>query len=54
MFFRGGHDLLHKAMSFKEFGFVFFKKNSHKIHFWDVSKDKPVGLSTKADLNLKS
>ena len=36
--FNGCHDLMQKAVSFKNVATVFIKENDYRIHFWYMSK----------------
>ena len=47
----GCHDLMQKAMSFKNFAIVSTKGNDYKIHFYYIIKDDAIILMTNANLN---
>ena len=38
----GCHDLMQKAMSFKNIAMVYVKESSYRIHFCYMSKDDPI------------
>ena len=47
----GCHDLMQKAMSFKNFAIVSIKENDYKIHFYYISKDDAIILMSNSNLN---
>ena len=49
----GCHDLMQKAMSFKNVAIVFIKGNDYRIHFWYMSKNDAIALMTNSNLNDK-
>ena len=50
----GCHDLMQKAMSFKNVAIVSFKGNGYRIHFYYISKDDAITLITNSNLNDKN
>ena len=50
----GHHDLMQKAMSFKNVAIVSIKGNNYKIHFWYTSKNDAIILMTNSNLNDKN
>ena len=50
----GCHDLMQKAMSFKNVAIVSIKGNDYKIHFWYMSKNDAIALMTSSNLNDKN
>ena len=48
------HDLMQKAMSFKNFAIVSNKGNDYRINFWYMSKNDAIVLMTNSDLNDKN
>ena len=50
----GCHDLMQKAMSFKNFAFVSNKGIDYRINFWYMSKNDATVLMTNSDLNDKN
>ena len=49
----GCHDLLQKAMSFKNFAIVSIKGNDYRIHRY-MSKNDAIALMTNSNLNDKN
>ena len=49
----GCHDLMQKAMSFKNVAIVFIKRNDYRIHFSYISKNDAIALMTNSNLNDK-
>ena len=47
----GCHDLMQKAMSFKNVAIVSIKGNDYRIHFWYISKNDAITLMTNSSLN---
>ena len=47
----GCHDLMQKAMSFKNIPIVSIKGNDYRIHFWYMSKNDAIALMTSYNLN---
>ena len=47
----GCHDLMQKAMSFKNVAIVSIKGNDYRIHFWYMSKNDAIALMTNSNLN---
>ena len=50
----GCHDLMQKAMSFKNVAIVSIKGNDYRIHFWCMSKNDAIVLITNSSLNDKN
>ena len=50
----GCHDLMQKAMSFKNVAIVSIKGNDYRVHFWYMSKNDTITLMTNSDLNDKN
>ena len=50
----GCHDLMQKAMSFKNVAIVSIKGNDYRIHFWNMSKNDAIVLMTDSNLNDKN
>ena len=50
----GCHDLMQKAMSFKNVAIVSIKGNDYRIHFWYISKNDAITLMTNSNLNDKN
>ena len=50
----GCHDLMQKAMSFKNAGIVSIKGNDYRIHFSYISKNVAIALMTNSNLNDKN
>ena len=50
----GCHDLMQKAMSFKNAAIISIKGNDYRIHFWYVSKNNAIALMTNSNLNDKN
>ena len=50
----GCHDLMQKAMSFKNVAIVSIKGNDYRIHFYYISKDDAITLMTNSNLNDKN
>ena len=48
------HDLMQKAMSFKNVAIVSIKGNDYRIHFWNMSKNDAIVLMTDSNLNDKN
>ena len=49
----GCHDLMQKAMSFKNVAIVCIKGNYYRIHFYYISKNDAITLMTNSNLNDK-
>ena len=47
----GCHDLMQKAMSFKNVAIVSIKGNDYRIHFSYISKNNAIPLMTNSNLN---
>ena len=47
----GCHDLMQKAMSFKNVAIVSIKGNNYRIHFYYISKNDAITLMTNSNLN---
>ena len=50
----GCHDLMQKAMSFKNVAIASIKGNDYRIHFWYMSKNDAIVLMTNSNLNDKN
>ena len=50
----GRHDLMLKAMSFKNAAIVSIKGNDYRIHFYYISKNDAITLMTNSNLNDKN
>ena len=50
----GCHDLMQKAMNFKNVAIVSIKGNDYRIHFWYMSKTDAISLMTNSNLNDKT
>ena len=50
----GCHDLMLKAMSFKNLAIVFIKGNDYRIHFWYMSKKDAIAIMTSSNLSDKN
>ena len=50
----GCHDLMQKAMSFKNVAIVYVKRNAYRIHFWYVSKNDAINIMNGSNLVDKS
>ena len=50
----GCHNLMQKAMSFKNVAIVFIKGNDYRINFCYISKNDAITLMTNANLNDKN
>ena len=50
----GCHDLMQKAMSFKNVAIVSIKGNCYRIHFCYISKNDAIALMTNSNLNDKN
>ena len=50
----GCHDLMQKAMSFKNVAIVSVKGNDYRIHFYYINKNDAVTLVTNSNLNDKN
>ena len=48
------HDVMQKAMSFKNAAIASIKRNSYRIHFWYMSKNDAIFLITNSNLNDKN
>ena len=53
-FCNGCHDLMHKAVSFKNVALVSTKGNDCRIHFWYMSKKNAIAIMTNSNLNDKN
>ena len=47
----GCHDLMQKAMSFKNVAIVSIKGNDHRFHFYYITKNDAIALMTNSNLN---
>ena len=50
-FCNGYHDLMQKAVNFKDVAIVSIKGNDYRIHFWHMSKDEPISIMHNSGLN---
>ena len=50
----GCHDLMQKAMSFKNVAIVSIKGNDYRIHFYYISKNDAITLMNNSNLNDKN
>ena len=50
----GCHDLMQKAMSFKNVAIAFIKGNDYRIHFCYISKKNAITLMTNSNLSDKN
>ena len=50
----GCHDLMQKAMSFKNVAIASIKGNDYRTHFWYMSKNDAIVLMTNSNLNDKN
>ena len=50
----GCHDLMQKAVSFKNAAVVSMKGNDYRIHFWYMSKKDAIAIMTKSNLSDKN
>ena len=50
----GCHDLMQKAMSFKNVAIVSIKGNDYRIHFCYISKNDAIALMNNSNLNDKN
>ena len=50
----GCHDLMQKALIFKNVTIVSIKRNDYRIHFWYISKNDAIALMTNSSLNDKA
>ena len=50
----GCHDLVQKAMSFKNVAIVSIKGNDYRIHFSYISKNDAIDLMTNSNFNDKN
>ena len=48
------HDLMQKAMNFKNVAIVSIKGNDYRIHFCYISKNDAIALITNSNLNDKN
>ena len=48
------HDLIQKAVSFKNVAVVSIKGNDYRIHFWYMSKKDAIAIMTNSNLNDKN
>ena len=46
----GCHDLMQKAMIFKDVAIVYVKGNAYRIHFWYMSKDDAINKMNTSNL----
>ena len=50
----GYHDLMLKAMSFKNVAVVSSKRNDYSIHFWYMSKKDAIAIMANSNLSDKN
>ena len=50
----GCHDLMQKALSFKNVAIVSIKGNDYRVHFYYISKNDAIVLMTNSNLNDKN
>ena len=50
----GCHDLMIKAMSFKNVAIISIKGNDYRIHFYYISKNDAITLMTNSNLSDKN
>ena len=50
----GCHDLMQKAVSFKNVAIVSIKGNDYRIYFWYISENDAITLLTNSNLNDKN
>ena len=50
----GCHDVMQKAMTFKNVAIVSIKRNDYRIHFWYMSKNDAIALMANSNLKHKS
>ena len=46
----GCHDLMEKAMSFKNIAIVYVKGSANRIHFWHMRKDDAINIMSNSNL----
>ena len=46
----GCHDLIQKAMSFKNIAIVYVKGSAYRIHFWYMRKDDAINIMSNSNL----
>ena len=49
----GCHDLMQKAMNFKDVAILFIKESDYRIHFWYMSKSDAINLLNNSVLDNK-
>ena len=50
----GYHDLMQKAMNFNDVAIASIKGNDYRIHFWYISKNDAIALTSSSDLKDKN
>ena len=50
----GCHDLMQKAVNFKNVAVVSIKGNDYRIHFWYMSKKDAIAIMTNSSLSNKN
>ena len=50
----GCHDLMQKAISFKDVAIIHVKESAYKIHFWYMSKDDAISITNDSNLMDKT
>ena len=49
-FCNGCHDLMQKAMSFKDLAIVYIKGSAYRIHFWYMGKNDAISIMNNSNL----
>ena len=52
--YNGCHDLMQRAMNFKDLAIVSIKGNDYRIHFWYIRKDDAIKIKNNSNLNEKT
>ena len=50
----GCHDLIQKAVSFKNVAAISIKGNDYRIHFWHMSRKDAIAIMTNSNLSDKN
>ena len=48
------YNIMHKSVDFKNIATVYVKESAYRIHFWYMSKYKPISLMTNSNLIEKN
>ena len=48
--YNGCHDLMQKAMSFKDVTIIYVKGSAYRIHCWYMSKDDAISIMNNSNL----